>query len=118
MKMMEIIYSKALKQEHDCDVTNSVMLIPNLQLDLLQEIRFLIYSIIHLYLAFESKTGQPRFKNTKLKRVVVLIRHSMDEFTLYFNNCVYSMSFISFVLNISDIFSQEQIYIFHKLTKH
>ena len=88
------------------------MLIPNLSLYLAQEVSFLYcYSIIHLIYVFESKVGQPNFITAKVKKVIALICFSRDGFTLILSNCVYSMSFISFVSNISYILTPVNSYI-------
>ena len=87
------------------------MLILNLWVDLSQEVRFLIYSIIHLIYLFDSKIGQPNFEIIELKKVIVLIRHSRDRFMLTLNDCIHSMSFIFFVSNINYIFTLVNLYI-------
>ena len=84
------------------------MLIPNLQLNLSQEVRFLIYLIIHIIYAFEGKIGQPKFEAVELKKVIVLIRNSRDIFTLKLNNCIYSMIIY---LDINYIFTPVKAYI-------
>ena len=62
----------------------------------------MVFDILN-YTLMEKLVNQ--FLKTELKKVIVLIWHYKGGFTLKFNNCVDSTSFVSFVSNINYIFT-------------
>ena len=85
-----------------------MMLIPKLLLDLSREIR-LGFRYIQYYI-YSTYLREKRAKN-RLHKEILLVRHSRGGFTLKLNNCVYSMHFLAFVLNINYIFTPVNSYI-------